>query len=220
MSGIFEALKNFFANIIANEAYLDIISIFVTAIISYRVAKYSASKPNKILIKQKQLSEVYLPLFRIFEKLPSAPARNEIEKAYNDISAILDNNYELVFPQLHKLNALLATSSSNKKALETLRAMSHQVNTDYELLKKALGYPSENFYGIFVRMTTKQKVDHVMSWVDVILLFLTPVLTVFMLGKPSENMSGVSIVAITFACSALTCTIMIVINNLIKKMKD
>jgi len=55
-----------------------------------------------------------------------------------------------------------------------LRILKHQVDTEYELLKKALGYPSENFYDIFIRMTKKQKWLYIRPFIKISLFALVP----------------------------------------------
>ena len=58
----------------------------------------------------------------------------------------MNEHYELVFPQLHKHNnELRLILSRNGNPQNILSVMKHQIDVDYELLKKSLGYPSENF---------------------------------------------------------------------------
>ena len=75
--------------------------------------------------------------------------------AYNKkIGNILDRHYVLAFPQLHRLNRTLKEQLvADLDYTETLQTIRHQVVIDYELLKKALGYPSESFRDLFIRMT-------------------------------------------------------------------
>ena len=116
------------------------------AFTSYHVARYNASKPEKLKIKQLQFKNVYLPLYRLLSKLPTEPTLQQSHEAYEQISNILNEHYELVFPQLHKHNnELRLILSRNGNPQNILSVMKHQIDVDYELLKKSLGYPSENF---------------------------------------------------------------------------
>lgn len=144
--------------LINNSNFWTFISITVVAISSYSVAKYNASKPSKIKVKQLQLENVYLPLFRLFEAIPQNPPIDHVQQLYTKTSLILDNYYELVFPQLHELNRKLASQLKQKQPYdETISYMRHLITIDYELLKKSLGYPSESLYAIIIRMTYKHK---------------------------------------------------------------
>jgi len=111
MSEIFDALKNLILKLINNENYISLIGIIVVAFTTYRVTKYTTTKPNRLAIKQFQLEKVYLPLYKMFNtvKIPS-----NIEKAkicLEKMSMILDENYILVFPQLHSPLAYSQASS-------------------------------------------------------------------------------------------------------------
>ncbi len=164
-------------SIINNESYVNIISMIVVALSSYKIAKFSASKPQKIQIKQLQLSKVYLPLFRLFSDIPDNPSKKQVLALHKKTANILDSNYELVFPQLHRLIARfkkeILLSKDYSKTISTIR---HQVNTDYELLKKSLGYPSESILSIFARMTFSQKLNVVKIWLQGIILFVPMIL--------------------------------------------
>jgi len=148
----------------------------IVAVSSYLLAKYSASKPNKLKIKQVQLELVYLPLYRLFEKIPKNPDISVIESAQNEIEGILNSNYVLILPQLHKLNeSLKQRLVDGQKYNETFNIMRHQVDVEYEILKKTLGYPSETFRNIYIHMTYKQKCSYFVSWINAT-WFLTPLL--------------------------------------------
>ena len=164
MKQLLFAIYNFVLQLLNNENYIEVISMIVVAVTSYRIARYNASKPEKLKIKQLQFTNVYLPLFRVFSTLPHDITYNEATNFHADIYAILDKHYELVFPQLHELNQKLETDLLIKRNYQkTLLIMKHQVDVDYELLKKTLGYPSANFYDIFVRMTIHQKIMLIFS---------------------------------------------------------
>ena len=62
---ILNSLKNLFLTITHNANYINLFGTIIAAFISYKTARYTASRPNKIKVKQLQLSNVYLPLFQI-----------------------------------------------------------------------------------------------------------------------------------------------------------
>lgn len=165
-----------------NSNFWTCVGIIVVAITSYTVAKYNASKPNKLKIKQLQLENVYLPLFRIFERLTKYPTVERASKLCEEISTILDKHYELVFPQLHNLNQKLKFQLDNDEPyLKTIQLMHHQISIDYELLKKSLGYPSESIYNIFIRMPGENKKR--VAWIIVFTILAD--LTIFWVIRPS-----------------------------------
>lgn len=182
MFDIVNDIKAFLLSILNNKNYIDIISMVVVAFTSYRVAKYNSSKPSKLKIKQQQLDCVYLPLFRLFITLPLDIDKKTALRFSKKLSHILEKNYVLAFPQLHELSKDLEENIlKNEDYIKTLRIIKHQVCIDYELLKNTLGYPSKRFYQIFIRMTFKQKMEFIFSYLNVVLLlflfFLAPVLS-------------------------------------------
>lgn len=173
MSDFFKNLTDLLSKFFNNENYISILGIFIAAFTTYRVTKYSALKPYRQNIKQSQLENVYLPLFRLLDKMPSDINKYSAITYNKKISHILDKNYLLSFPQLHRLNDTLKCEILTDKDYEkTLRIIRHQVCVDYELLKKSLGYPSENFFEIFSRMTKKQKLTCIFPWIDAFWLFI------------------------------------------------
>ena len=136
MKQLLFAIYNFILQVLNNENYISVISMMVVAVTSYRIARYNASKPEKIKIKQLQFSNVYLPLFRVLSDLSYDLTLDEASELYEKISIILDKHYELVFPQLHELNKKLETAILVKRNYQkTLISIKHQVDIDYELLK-------------------------------------------------------------------------------------
>lgn len=211
-------LKNILS-FLNNEVYLNLIGVIFTAVLSYNAAKYSASKPNKINIKQQQFDKVYLPLYRLLENIPETPSKLQALELQKKIANILDKNYEFAFPQLHSLNdAFKNCLLHNKNFMKPLKSIQHQVHTDYELLKKQLGYPSENFFKIFVRMTFKQKAQFIISWINVISIFLLWVFAAIQLFTFKGNM--LILVIQLFVEVVIFLAVMIKINNLVDNLSD
>lgn len=167
-------ILKFFTSFLNNEDYVNLISIIVVAITTYLVTKYTTLKPSRLAIKQSQLDNVYLPLHLVFINMPRSISRSDALNYSKKISNTLDAHYILALPQLHKLNQVLKENIISDSGYEkTLGMIKHQVDIDFELLKKTLGYPSENLFVTFRRMTLKQKLDHIFPWIDASWIFIS-----------------------------------------------
>ncbi|MDE6906070.1 MAG: hypothetical protein K2P76_14255 [Lachnospiraceae bacterium] len=132
MKQIFTNFYQFLLNIVSNENYVNVLSIIAVSFTSYQIAKFSASKPEKIHVKQLQLSNVYLPLFRIYSELPKNISKKQALSIYKKTSNILNCYYELAFPQLHRLIIRLKKDIlSNQNYNKTINIIKHQIFTDY-----------------------------------------------------------------------------------------
>ena len=212
---IFDAVKNFFLNL-SGENYINLFSIMIVAVTTYWVTKYNALKPNKLRIKEQQLDNIYLPLYKLFHKMSDIVSTEEAIKYYDELLKVLEDNYLLAFPELHDLANALDNALKNKgNHTQILKRIKHQVGIDYELLKKALGYPSKNWHEIFIRMTFKQKVESIISWANVISIFI-PVVLIYPLTK-YFSISGI------YICVGSYFIIMFILNRLnlwSKNLKD
>jgi len=152
------AMKEFVLKILNHNNLMTLFGTVIASFFTYRITKYSVAKPDRIKIKQTQLENVYLPLFKLFKDVPEEATREQVHVCNQEIVSILDRHYLFVFPQMHTLQKKLSNElTSGTDYLRTLETMRHQVITDYELLKYALGYPSENFITLFERMTFEQR---------------------------------------------------------------
>lgn len=166
-------MKDFFLNLFNNENCISIIGILITALTTYLATKYSVLKPSKSTIKESQLVNVYLPLHRLLDDISKPISNRQAIEYYKKLSNILEKNYLLVYPQLHELNKKLKLDLLNNENFEkTLYLIKYQVDIEYNLLKKALGYPSESSHGVFFRMTPKQKYLHIYPLIDALWLFI------------------------------------------------
>lgn len=137
--------------------FYNIGSYIISLIISIILAVYRKQHSRKFIIRDKQLQQVYLPLYKLLciNKITATEY-----KAYSDkISAILYENYELVFPQLHTLSKQFSTAVSNNSSdcEDVLKKIIHQVRYDYCNLIYYLGYPTQNAVQRFFRMTDADK---------------------------------------------------------------
>lgn len=212
---ILDAVKNFFLNL-NGENYINLFSIIVVAVTTYCVTKYNVLKPNKLKIKERQLDNIYLPLYTLFFEMPDKFSLDDAIKYYNELSEVLKNNYLLAFPGLHDLKKALGNAIQNEgNYIQILKRIKHQVDIDYELLKKALGYPSQNWYEIFIRMTFKQKVESVLAWVNVLFIFI-PVVLIYPLAKLSPAYG----LYICVGIYVVICLILNRLNSWSKRLKD
>lgn len=216
---IFNSLKNFLLTITHNANYINLFGTVIAAFISYKAARYTASRPNKIKVKQLQLSNVYLPLFRMFESVSDDLTLQKAIYLHKKTTNILDANYELAFPQLHQLNKSFGSAIlENSNYQMYFHRIKHMVATDYELLKKALGYPSENFVTIFIRMTFKQKLISIISWINVIWAFSPMIyLVVFFSNTPKLGYSDFCFVLFIVIATLFP---LLKINHWINDLKD
>lgn len=172
---------------LGNTNYINFFSILVVAFTSYQVAKYNASKPHKLKVKQMQLDNVYLPLYRISLKNSSIMSRQQAVEMQKEIEYILDKHYVLAYPQLHQLNSDLKIALElDSGYVQISKELFHQISVDYELLKKALGYPSENIFTIFVRMTNERKFKFILGYLN---MFGFVCFFVFAVYVPTHNLS-------------------------------
>ena len=215
-------LVTLFKNLLSflnNDVYLNLIGVIFTAVLSYNAAKYSACKPNKIKIRQQQFDNVYLPLFRLLQNIPEVPTKLQALVLQKKISIILDQNYALAFPQLHSLNNEFQNCLlHDENFAKILKSIKHQIYVDYELLKKQLGYPSENFFKIFVRMTFKQKAQFIISWINVLSIVFVWLLAIIQMMTFEGSM--VLMVILLFIEIFIYLVVMIKINKIIDILSD
>ena len=209
-------MDEFFSNIDYNSLF-NFLSILITAFTTYFVTKYSTNRPRRLEIKQRQLDKVYVPILKVIK----FHSNDHMDKKTALICAtvikeILFKNYELAFPQLHYLNnSFISAIHINGDYQAIFNKIVYQVNLDYVLLKKALGYPSESAFGIFKRMKKKDKFKSVLEWLFIFYLCGIPLFTtafekyIIPLGLP--RYIGI-LISILF--------ILISLNRLVENMND
>lgn len=162
MIDILNAFGNLIFSFFSNSNYVQVLGFLISLITSYQIAKHNTFKPRQLEIKEKQLNKIYLPLYRLLENIETNISVENSLYYFKKIEKTLNQNYLLAFPQLHVLTKKLKYEvSARKDVSQTLYSIKRQVEIDYELLKRALGYPSDNFYTIFKRMTPKQKLARI-----------------------------------------------------------
>ena len=211
-----DKIKELIISFLNNENYSSFAGMIITAYSSYLIAKFTAYWPNRLKVKQMQLDFVYLPLYRLFDNLPSTIDKKQALDMYEKINSILDKHYELAFPQLHSFNSQLKESIlTGNDYNEILHSIFHQVSVEYELLKKSLGYPSENSINIFIRMTKKQKCESIMAIINVLWITSPIYAGIFAFLTSSVDSLTASLGAFIFLALPV-----LGLNHLVSKMKD
>lgn len=199
-----------------NSIFLQVFATIAASASSFWAARHSTSRPQKLHIKQLQLEHVYIPLYHVFMGLPQTLNTKQALYVHKKMSSILSKHYELAFPQLHSLNQELKTAIlTNGDYNEKVHTIFHQISIDYELLKKELGYPSENFLSIFTRMTNKQKGLTIISYVNVFMCASPIWICIAMIFRVPNH-----IIDTVIGILLLAVLPVVLINRKILKMKD
>lgn len=157
------------------EEYLSIISdyfkILVPSLITYLVTRYSLSRPRKYEIRSKQFDFVYLPLYLLSKQLISDRFSNEnLSMFIRKANKIIYKNYPFVYPKTIKLfNKMKDSTDNGKKNTYYVTTFIYQIESDYEKLKRELGYPTNSFVDFFKRLN---KIDKIFYFFSLLLLVL------------------------------------------------
>lgn len=138
----------------------DYIKVIVPSLITYLITKYSLSKPAKYEIRRNQFENVYLPLYLLTKQMMKPG-----EYFYNlplyikKVEKIIYKNYPLVFPKTLKLfEKVKTTMTTDSKNLYHMTNFEIQIDSDYEKLKRELGYPTNSIFDFFKRLSTFHKI--------------------------------------------------------------
>lgn len=142
----------------------DYIKVLVPSLITYFVTRYSLNKPRKYEIRQKQFDKVYLPLYLATRQWLNSDNYAENLKIYSrKFYKIINSNYPLVYPKTIKLFEKLKSSyDSGKINSYYLANFESQINSDYEKLKRELGYPTNSFIDFFKRLSLFNKLIYLL----------------------------------------------------------
>lgn len=167
-----------------SESSIKLLTVLITFFSTYFIAKYNLNNPRKLKIKQLQFDNVYLPIYKLIYKDINKPISKELAIKYCvRIKSILHKNYELAFPQLHKLNdSLLEALQKNNDYQSLFNKICYQVSVEYSLLTKSLGYPSENTFSLFRRMYIKDKIKVILEWLGIVYSIFFPILAISFLN--------------------------------------
>lgn len=152
-------------------ALSDYAKILIPSFITYLVTKYSLNRPYKYEIRQKQFNLVYLPLYRLTKQTFSDNNSNKNIHAYiKKVDRLIYKNYQFVFPKTLKLfERLKEDAKKERHNMYHLSNFEYQIDSDYEKLKRELGYPTNSFSDFFKRLNTMDKVLYTMIFLLIIL---------------------------------------------------
>lgn len=137
----------------------DYAKILIPALITYFVTKYSLNRPKKYEIRLKQFEQVYLPLYLMNRKLLQNVKDKETLRLYTrKVDKIIYKNYPLVYPKTLKLfDKLKGNLSADKINYFHINNFQYQIESDYDKLKRELGYPTDSVFDFFRRLNFLDK---------------------------------------------------------------
>ena len=152
-----------FLNLFSKNFYpviSDYAKVLIPSVITSFVTRYSLNRPRKYDIRKRQFEEVYLPLYLLTKQLLTADNYQENLSLFaKKFNKIVYANYPLVYPKTIKLfKKLISSHSDGKRNTYHLANFESQINTDYEKLKRELGYPTNSFFDFFKRLSGFNKI--------------------------------------------------------------
>ena len=141
--------------------------ILIPSFITYLVTRYTLNRPRKTEIREKQFNLVYLPLYRLTKQMLTAKNYKENIPSYlHKVDRLIYKNYQFVFPKTIKLFERLKEEMKKEKPnWYHLSNFEYQVDSDFEKLKRELGYPTNSFSDIFKRLNFMDKVLYIISFI-------------------------------------------------------
>lgn len=180
MIDLLNIIKEFIINLSKNQYFMTLVCSIVVAGFTHWLTLKNTAKPTKLKIQQTQLDKVYLPLYRLLKDISNDIDLQSAINIHNQLTAILNDYYEFVFPQLHDLNDILNNKITAKCGYQKiLLEIKHQVSVDYDLLKKSLGYPSENIINILIRMSKEKRIAYILSYLNMLLPLVAVISTIY-----------------------------------------
>lgn len=151
---------------ILTPQFTEYAKILIPSVITYFVTRYSLNRPRKTEIREKQFNLVYLPLYRITQQLlVPAKYKENLPLYIRKVDKLIYQNYQFVFPKTQKLfNRLKLEFQKKNPNLYHLSNFEYQVASDYEKLKRELGYPTDSFIDFFKRLNLLDKVMYTISF--------------------------------------------------------
>ena len=223
-------LLNFFSFITLDN--LRKIATFIIPIIAtYLITRYSTNRPKKLLIKERQFSEVYLPLYKsLCLNSTDELSRTQLIKYDIKLQSILHEHYELAFPTLHNLSDDFHEIVKNKQENYTqiLEKIRYQICKDYELLRQDLGYPAQNIFTTLQRMTLMDRIEYIINhfhWIQYAIstLSITGLIIGIWFGNKTIIYASFALIGLYIALCILfiiILSIVIVIKNNWRRIRE
>lgn len=170
------------------DNFFKLLLVIIPSVITYFITKYNVQKPTKIQTKKAQFEKVYLPLYKLTYNKSEKTPTDELNQIAVQINKIIEKNFEFVFPGMQSLvdDLLEALKEPHKKVKnlyyrEIATELFHQINYDYEILKKQLGYPCKGTWQSFKRMVASKKIVFILVRVFTVLAILLALYTTVLL---------------------------------------
>lgn len=139
----------------------DFAKVLLPAVISYLATRYSLMHPRRQAIKEKQFELVYLPLYQLTKQyLVKRPTTQDSLLLFTrKAEKLFFKNHALVFPKTLRLfDALKSELKETNVSGYRVANFEYQVLTDYEIMKRELGYPTDSIFGSLKRLNKLDKV--------------------------------------------------------------
>ena len=184
------------SHLISNELFtviVDYAKVLIPSLITYLVTRYSLNKPRKYDIRQKQFEKVYLPLYLATQQWVKSDNYNRNLDIYSrKFYKIVNSNYPLVYPKTIKLFEKLKSLDDNGKINSYhLANFEYQINSDYEKLKRELGYPTNSFTDFFKRLSWFNKLMYLLL-LAFLCLTIYAVASAFLLFLSGDILNSIS----------------------------
>ena len=140
--------------------------ILIPSFITYLVTRYSLNRPRKNEIREKQFNLVYLPLYRLTKQMLTADKYKENIHSYlRKVDKLIYKNFQFVFPKTLKLfERLKEEIGKDSPNWYHLSNFEYQIDSDFEKLKRELGYPTNSFTDFFKRLNFLDKVVYAITF--------------------------------------------------------
>ncbi|MFN6432778.1 hypothetical protein EUCA11A_10530 [Eubacterium callanderi] len=160
------------SNFLSNYIFPNVLAFCIGAFFSYLPARYNATKPMKLDVKRRQFENVYLPIYKLIQNDIGKSINFKTAKVYSTaINSIVQNNIELTYLPLINLNKKFYNAVHIEKNIKikawqchtSFVELSKNIEFEYLLLKKSLGYPSFSNWEAFLRRSTFEKAWIILS---------------------------------------------------------
>lgn len=173
----------------------DYAKILIPSIITYFITRYTLSKPRKYAIKEKQFTQVYLPLYLLTQQyICDSTDDTSVQLYIKKVDKIIYKNYPYVYPKTLKL----FNKIKDRPSFYNLAIFKNQIYFDYETLKRSLGYPSSSPIELFYRLTLIDKIVYATFCLFALfdIYALTSSITLFFNGDLINAFSALGVFAI------------------------
>lgn len=151
-----EIIKTITETIYKDNILKDSIKIISSFLFAYFFASYNFKNPKKTEIEENQFNLVYLPMYLLTKQyIPNPFDSDEHMKItyFKKINKLIYNNYQYVYPKTIKL----LKNFNEENTIHNLNIFVYQIETDYNVLKRKLGYPTDSIICLSRRLNKWDK---------------------------------------------------------------